>query len=173
MIPEESIEQLEKEKLLQLTKIFAKNWLAHDGCWFLAIEESQSMDIAIKMDTEAWRRFTVIEAKRLIDFLELGNDSGVDGLAKALNFRLYSALNEDKVEILSDTKLRYYVKTCRVQHARESKGMPLFPCKSVGIVEYSLFAKTIDSRFITNCLSCPPERNDTDFYCIWEFELNK
>ena len=30
------------------------------------------MDTAIEMDTESWRKFTIIEAQRLIDFLELG-----------------------------------------------------------------------------------------------------
>ncbi|MFH1051668.1 MAG: DUF6125 family protein [bacterium] len=46
-----------------------------------------------------------------------------------------------------------------------------FLCKPVGIVEYSYFAKTIDGRFETKCLSCPPEIENEGYYCIWEFEL--
>ena len=57
------------QELYEITQIYAKNWLAHDGCWFLAIEERFGMDTAIEMDTESWRRFTVVEAKRLIEFL--------------------------------------------------------------------------------------------------------
>ena len=121
---------------------------------------------------EAWRSFTVIEARRLIDFLGLDKDSGLDGLEKALKFRLYSTLNKDKVERIDDKTLRYYVTTCRVQEARKRKGLPDFPCKSVGIVEYSLFAKTIDKRFDTKCISCPPEVTDENHNCIWEFTLN-
>jgi hypothetical protein len=93
------------------------------------------------MDKEAWRRFTVIEAKRLIDFLGLEKNSGIDGLKKALSFRLYSSLNEDEIVIESSNVLRYCVKTCRVQSARRKKRLTDFPCKSVGIIEFFLFSE--------------------------------
>lgn len=166
-----NIEDLSKEELLELNKIYAKNWLAHDGLWFQSIEEKHGMDMAIDMDREAWRKFTVIEARRLIDFLQLGKNSGIDGLKKSLSFRLYSSLNEDEIVVESNNVLIYSVKTCRVQVARRKKGMPDFPCKSVGIVEYSLFAKTIDERFETEVLSCPPDIMDEDYNCVWKFTL--
>jgi hypothetical protein len=171
MLEIEKIEDLSKDKLLELLTIYAKNLLAHDGCWFLAIEEKEGIEKAIDYDREAWRKFTVVEAKRLIDFLQLGKNSGIEGLAKALKFRLYSTLNDDRVDIIDENTIRYYVKTCRVQAARRKKGLADFPCKSVGIVEYSYFAKTIDERFETKCLSCPPEIENNDYYCIWEFML--
>jgi len=50
--------------------------------------------------------------------------------------------------------------------------MPLFPCKSVGIVEYSGFAKTIDPRIKTECIACPPdEEAGKEFYCGWRFSI--
>lgn len=167
----QSINDLNKEELIQLLQIYAKNWLAHDGCWFLSIEEKHGMQEAIDIDKESWRKFTIVEAKRLIDFLELGENSGIDGLAKSLKFRLYSTINDDKIEIQDDNTLLYYVKTCRVQSARRNKGLNDFPCDSVGIVEYSLFAQTIDSRFQTKCRSCLPNINNDDYYCIWQFSL--
>jgi len=171
MISAKKIEDLDKEQLFKLLNNYAKNWLAHDGSWFLSVEEDEGMEKAMHYDREAWRKFTVVEAKRLIQFLELGENSGLEGLAKALKFRLYSTLNEDRVDIIDDKTIRYYVKTCRVQAARRRKGLKDFPCKSVGIVEYSYFAKTIDERFETKCLSCPPEITDNDYYCVWEFTL--
>ena len=36
------------------------------------------------------------------------------------------------------------------------KQMEYHPCKSVGIIEYSGFAKTIDERITCECLSCYP-----------------
>ncbi|MFN3780828.1 MAG: DUF6125 family protein, partial [Candidatus Kapaibacteriota bacterium] len=65
------------------------------------------------------------------------------------------------------------VKTCRVQEARRRKNLPDFPCKSVGLIEYSLFAKTIDNRFETEVISCPPEVTDSEYYCIWKFVLKE
>ncbi|MCP4146293.1 MAG: hypothetical protein GY757_00955 [bacterium] len=170
----DKIEDLSKEDLLELVKVYAKDWLAHDGCWFLSIENKYGMDTAIEMDTESWRKFTVIEAKRVIGFLELGEHSGIEGLKKALGFRLYSTLNVDEIEIdETENTLEYRVQTCRVQSARRKQGMKDFPCKSVGIVEYGLFAKTIDDRFETECVSCPPDVSNPEYYCIWRFTLKK
>jgi hypothetical protein len=165
------IDDLSREELLQLSNIYAKNWLAHDGLWFQAIEAKYGMDVAIEMDEEAWRRFTVVEARRLIEFLELGKNSGIAGLKKALRFRLYASLNEDEIVEEESNVILYRVKTCRVQAARRKKGMPDFPCKSVGIIEYSLFAKTIDERFETEVISCHPDVTDANYNCIWKFIL--
>lgn len=171
MLRAEKIDDLTKEELFELNKIYAKNWLAHDGLWFQAIENKYGMDLAIDMDREAWRRFTVIEARRLIEFLNLGKNSGIAGLKKALSFRLYSSLNEDDITVEEENVLVYRVRTCRVQHARKKKGLSYFPCKSVGIVEYSLFAETIDERFETEVVSCHPDITDTECNCIWRFTL--
>lgn len=173
MLKAENIGDLTKEELFELNKIYAKNWLAHDGLWFQAIENKYGMDLAIDMDREAWRRFTVIEARRLIEFLNLGKNSGIAGLKKALLFRLYSSLNEDDITVEEENVLVYRVRTCRVQHARKKKGLSYFPCKSVGIVEYSLFAETIDERFETEVVSCHPDITDTECNCIWRFTLKK
>ena len=168
----EKIEELSKEELLELVQVYAKNWLAHDGCWFLAAEAKYGMDIAIELDTESWRNFTIVEARRLIQFLQLGENSGIAGLEKALSFRLYATINEDEIIVGDDGKtLEYRVKTCRVQAARRKKGLKDFPCKSVGIVEYGLFAKTIDGRFETEVISCPPDITNPDYHCIWRFTL--
>lgn len=53
MLKVEKIEDLSKEELLELNKIYARNWLAHDGLWFQSIEEKHGMDMAIDMDREA------------------------------------------------------------------------------------------------------------------------
>ena len=173
MLKAEGIDGLSKEELLELNKIYAKNWLAHDGLWFQSIEEKYGIDMAIEMDKEAWRKFTVIEARRLIDFLGLEKNSGIVGLKKALSFRLYSSLNQDEFAVEGSNKLIYRVKTCRVQEARRKKGMTDFPCKSVGIIEYSLFAKIIDDRFETEVISCYPDITDAEYNCIWKFELKE
>jgi len=35
---------------------------------------------------------------------------------------------------------------CRVQETRRRKGLPDFPCKTVGTVEFTTFAATVDRR---------------------------
>ncbi|MCL5991982.1 MAG: DUF6125 family protein [Bacteroidetes bacterium] len=167
------IDDLSQKELYELLKIYAKNWLAHDGCWFLSVEEKFGMEEAINIDRESWRKFTVIEAKRIKEFLGLPDNSGIVGLSGALRFRLYSTINKDRIEILDKNCMIYYVETCRVQEARRRKGLPDFPCKKVGNIEYRFFAKTIDGRIETECISCPPEITDINNYCIWKFTIKE
>jgi hypothetical protein len=166
-----NLENLEKQELIKIIKMFAKNWLAHDGCWFLAVEERHGLDEAIQIDKEGWKRFTVIEAKRIMKEFNIQEGSGLDGLEKALQLRLYSSINVQKIERISPTKLIFKMMTCRVQAAREGKNLALFPCKEVGMVEFSGFSKTIDSRIKTKVIACPPDNVERDFHCGWEFLL--
>ena len=148
---------------------FAKNWLAHDGLWFQAVERHDGIEKAIELDREAWERFTVIEAKRIMALHGIAEGSGLEGLKKALAYRLYAVLNEQKIVNETENSFEFY---CRVQSARKRKNMTLFPCKSVGIVEYSGFAKTIDPRIKTECIGCPPDPHaGKDYYCGWRFSI--
>lgn len=151
----ENLKKYSKDELIQLIEIYSKNWLAMDGVWFQSIENKLGMDEAMYHDSEAWRRFTVIEAKRIKSFLKLKDNAGLEGLQKALGLRFYANINEDRIE-RNGNVLTYTAVQCRVQTARERKGMPFHPCKSVGIIEYSEFAKIIDSRITCECVSCYP-----------------
>ena len=62
----EHLAKLSREQLLKLIDVYAKNWLAHDGCWFLAAEERYGMGTAMDLDAKAWERFAVAEAKRIM-----------------------------------------------------------------------------------------------------------
>ena len=74
---------------------------------------------------------------------------------------------------ISDTRCVFRMKDCRVQSARKRRNLPDFPCKSVGIIEYTGFARTIDPRIKTRCLTCPPDPHPPDIWCAWEFTLEK
>lgn len=163
-----AIETLTREQLLTLLKNFAKNWLAHDGLWFQAVERAHGLEQAMELDAEAWRRFSPIEARRIQAFLGLPENGGLEALNAALDYRLYAVLNKQS-STLEDGRLRFYMQDCRVQSARKRKGLPDFPCKQVGMVEYSTFAAQIDPRIKTRCIACPPDEHPEDYYCGWEF----
>ena len=76
-----------KDDLIRLIEIYSKNWLAMDGVWFQSVEQKLGMDEAMFHDGEAWWRFTVIEAKRIKEFLKLVENPGLEGLKKALGLR--------------------------------------------------------------------------------------
>lgn len=165
-----SFENLSREELLKVVEMFAKNWLAHDGSWFLAAEEKFGMETAVELDIKSWERFAVAEARRIKSEMALPDNGGLAALQKALQYRMYAAVNKQKIEFADEDTLVFKMVDCRVQSARKRKGLAPFACKPVGIVEFSRFAETIDPRIKTTVISCPPDPIQ-DFYCGWKFTL--
>jgi SAM-dependent methyltransferase len=162
---------LDRAGLFRALDVFAKNWLAHDGCWFLAAEERYGMETAIDLDAASWRRFAAAEARRIMEAFAIPTGGGLDALQRALSYRMYSFVNPSRVERSPEGDvLRFFMETCRVQQTRRHKGLPDFPCRSVGEVEFETFARTVDARIVTRCLSCPPDPG-ADGHCGWEFRL--
>ena len=151
---------------------FAKLWLAHDGLWFQVIEEKYGLKAAIELDKAAWNKFSPIEAKRIMRRLNLRENGGIKALLRALPERLYAEINEQEVVEVNDERAVFMMKTCRVQDARHRKKLPPFPCKEVGLIEYTQFAAAIDPRIKTECLVCPPDKYNGEFWCLWEFKLD-
>ena len=162
---------LSKEELVRIIVDDAKNWLAHDGVWFQAIERRYGMDVAVDIDTEAWRFFTVIEARRIMERLGIKPGGGIAALVECLKHRFYARLNLQECLEVTQTRTVLRMLDCRVQSARKRKGLADHPCKSVGIVEYSEFASAIDPRITTRCIACPPDEHPEEFWCAWEFTL--
>jgi len=160
-----------RDELLLALEMFAKNWLAHDGCWFLAAEERLAMEAAIELDTRAWERFAAVEAQRIMSTFRVPQQGGLEALETALSLRMYGLINAQRMEWSDDRKrLRFFMDVCRVQETRRRKGLADFPCKSVGTVEFETFARTIDARIRTTCLHCPPQTTEGK-YCGWEFSV--
>lgn len=151
----------------------SKLWLAHDGLWFLEWEKRHGMDEAIDADTEAWRRFAKLEAKRIMARLGIEPGGGVPALAECLRHRLYANICRFEIHQRGEHELRIRMVDCRVQDARARHKLPPFPCKSVGIVEFTMFATTVDSRFAVTCLECPPDEPSPGGWCSWHFTLQQ
>ena len=163
-------ESLSRDELLKLLDIYAKNWLAHDGCWFLAIEEELGTQKAIEFDIRSWERFAQTEAARIKSAFNLPDGGGLQALDRALRLRLYARVNRQEIEWRGVDRLVFRMTECRVQQARERKGLARFPCKPVGMMEFTRFAETIDPRIQTRCVTCPPDPAE-QAYCAWEFTL--
>jgi hypothetical protein len=164
---------MSREELMRALEMFAKNWLAHDGSWFLAAEEQFGTRTAMDLDARSWERFAAAEARRIMATFQIPEGGGLAALAKALNLRLYSVINRQHVEWSDDGKrLRFFMDVCRVQETRRRKRLPDFPCKEVGQVEFDTFARTVDPRIRTLCLHCPPDAPEGK-YCGWEFTMSQ
>ncbi len=162
------LEELSPEELISLIEDGAKNWLAMDGLWFLAVEERFGLEAAIALDRAVWERFSPIEARRILRRREIASGGGLPALAEALQYRLYARINEQEIRWTDRGTLLLQVNTCRVHEARNRDGRPPFPCRSVGLVEYGTFAHAVDPRIQTQCLGCPLDK-PAEAWCAWEF----
>jgi hypothetical protein len=89
---------MSRENLLRALQAFAKNWLAHDGCWFLAVEEELGLDAAIDFDARAWGRFAAAEARRIMEVFAVPAGGALEALERALDLRMYALVNEQHSE---------------------------------------------------------------------------
>ncbi len=161
---------MEKERLVSLIKAMSANWLTNDGVWFRTVEDNHDMYTSKRCNDSCWTRYSPVEASIIKSFLHLPEQSGLDGLEQALKFRLYANINEQTIERSGDGLTLHIVK-CLVQKTRASQGLPDYPCKSAGLVEFDTFATTIDSRIRTDCIGCPPDAHPKEWVCAWRFYI--
>lgn len=162
---------LDPAALGQLLESVAANWLANDGVWFQAVEFTRGMTDAKRCNDSCWAHFSPFEAWAIRNFLHLDPQPGLAGLKKALNFRLYAVINTQSFVDEGSASFIFRMNECRVQSARKRKGLDDYPCKSGGTVEYTYFARSIDDRIVTECISCPPDAHPEQWYCSWRFKL--
>lgn len=163
---------MDKEKLISLIEAMSLNWLTSDGIWFRTVEDDYDMYTSKRCNDTCWTRYSPAEAAMIKSFLKLPEQSGLDGLEQALNFRLYAFINKQTIERSGDRLTLYMVK-CLVQATRKLKGLSDYPCKSAGLAEFPTFARVIDSRIRVDCVSCPPDEHPKEWFCAWRFYIPK
>lgn len=171
-VPEPLINMGEEEQKELLARA-AKNWLVGDGVWFQAIEKREGMNDAKRCNDSCWAQFSPVEASSIKKLLSLSENPGLNGLKRALAFRLYGTINEQSIVQTEQDSFIYQMNDCRVQSARKRKGLADYPCKSAGLVEYTYFARAIDKRIRTECIGCPPDEHPEEWFCSWKFTLEQ
>ncbi|MEQ8200566.1 MAG: DUF6125 family protein [Syntrophomonadaceae bacterium] len=162
-----------REKVVELIDGIAANWLANDGIWFQAVEFKDGMNDAKRCNDSCWAWFSPFEAWSIKRYLGLEDKPGLEGLKKALGLRMYARINVQSIIDESPNSILFQMNDCRVQSARKRQNLDDYPCKSAGLVEYSRFAKAIDSRIRTECVGCPPDPHPDDWFCCWRFILEE
>jgi hypothetical protein len=171
-IPEPLL-NMPEERLADLIEILGLNWLAGDGIWFQSVEFKHGMFDAKRCNDSCWAWFSPFEAWSIKRLLGLSEYPGMEGLKKALGKRMYASINVQSIIEEEPNSILFEMNNCRVQAARVSKGLEDYPCKSAGLVEYSSFARAIDSRIKTECVGCPPDNHPEGWFCAWRFTLEE
>lgn len=165
--------EMEEDKIDALMGAVAKNWLVNDGVWFQAVEFDKGMNDAKRCNDSCWAQFSPYEAFAIKKFLKLDDHCGLEGLKKALYFRMYSLINVQSVVDEGPQSFVFQMNDCRVQSARKRKKLDDYPCKSAGLVEYAYFASAIDKRIKTECIGCPPDEHPEEWFCAWRFSIKE
>lgn len=167
----DNLAAMEATQLASLKEAVALNWLATDGVWFQAVEQKYGMFEAKRVNDACWAQFSPFEAWSVKKLTGMAEKPGLEGLKKALSYRLYAAINQQEIVEETPNSFVFRMCDCRVQSARKRRGLEDYPCKSAGIVEYRAFAENIDNRITTECIACPPDAHPDAWYCAWRFSL--
>lgn len=163
--------RMSAEEQMALLDRVAKNWLVSDGVWFQTVEFAEGMNDAKRCNDSCWAQFSPVEAASIKNMLGMSKKPGLEGLKRALGFRMYGTINEQSIREEKEDSFIFQMDKCRVQAARNRKGLEDYPCKSAGLVEYTYFARAIDPRITTECIGCPPDEHPEEWYCAWKFSM--
>jgi Family of unknown function (DUF6125) len=117
-----TFERMSREGLLKALRMFAKNWLPHDGCWFLAVEREHGLDQAIRLDTESWAHFATVEARRIMSTFDIPQNGGLNWLNSQ---RLLELLTRKSLRLVSTVRPTHPTIAIVVGNSRR--------CKAIGI----------------------------------------
>ncbi|MFB0559650.1 MAG: DUF6125 family protein, partial [Candidatus Lokiarchaeia archaeon] len=150
------LQNLPKEKLVDLFSLQIKNIWRVDGLYFLGIEENFGTDAATNIDRNCWKILAKMEAQDLKDLLELKSND-LESFVAALSATSWALYQEAKEWEVKSGKAIYRITSCRTQKARLKKGVGEFPCKTVRWTYLKEFAKAFNPEIEVRCIVCPPD----------------
>jgi len=165
------LEKLPRKTLIELAKMYSRNWQSLDGNWFGLVEEEFGLEAAVRLDLRSWEKQAVLEAQRIkkIQKLDKGGLSSVLTVLSFMSWQLTAPLFE--VEEESPDRIVFYYPRCAVHESRNRQHKPMFPCKSMKLSLLSNIARVVAPRAVVRCLNCPPDPPQQGYWCKWELTL--
>ena len=166
-----NLEKLPKKTLIELAKMYSRNWQSLDGNWFGLVEAEFGLETAVRLDLKSWEKQAVLEAQRIKKVLKLdkGGLSSVLTVLSFMSWQLASPLFE--IEEESPRGVVFYYPRCAVHESRNKQGKPVFPCKTMKLGLLSSIARVVEPRAVVRCLTCPPDPHHEAVWCKWELKL--
>lgn len=162
-----NLEILPHNTLIELARMYSRNWQTLDSLWFSNVEAECGLEQAIKIDLQNWEKQAILEAKRLKKVLNLRSSlSSVLTCLSMMSWQLTSPLFE--IEFESPERIIFYYTQCAVQESRASKRKPTFPCKQMKLTLLTGIAGVIEPKAVVKCLHAPPEARQGTQWCRWE-----
>jgi len=165
------LEDLSKETLIKLVKMYSKNWQTLDGLWFRNVENKYGLEAAVELDLKMWEEQSKAEARRIKEALYITH-GGIANVLKALSFMSWQ-LTTPLFDLDEEThgRIVFHYSRCSVQEGRRRQGKKEFPCKFMKTRLLSNLAKEIEPRAEIRCFFCPPDSHPEDSWCKWEVTM--
>lgn len=160
------LDNLTKNELLDVIRMFSKNWLTLDGLWFTLVEDRYGLEAALDLDLKMWERNASIEARRIKKDMGI-EGGGVKGVLRALRFMTFDPSMPFEYSLDGPNEAHMWTTICRPQDGRMRAGRGEFPCKPMGFACYGTLAKSIDPNVKVACVFCPPDSHPPDVWCKW------
>jgi hypothetical protein len=165
------LEKLPKKTLIELAKMYSRNWQSLDGNWFGLVEAEFGLETAVRLDLRSWEKQAVLEAQRIKKVLKL-DEGGLPSVLTVLSFMSWQLASPPfEIEEESPERVVFYYPRCAIHESRSRQHKPVFPCKTMKLDLLSSITKVVESRAVVRCLNCPPDPHQEGFWCKWELRL--
>jgi len=166
------LEKLSRETLIELARMYSRNWLTLDGAWFGSVEKHFGLAAAEQLDLENWQKQAVIEAKRIKKIMKL-NGGSLSDILTVLSLMSWQLASEPfKLAFESPDKVVLYWDKCAVQEGRNKQNKAVFACKSMKHSLLSSIAHVVAPGAVVTCHFAPPDKSAPDRWCEWEISLS-
>jgi hypothetical protein len=163
---------LPKESLVELINVWLKTFWTNQNYWMVFTEEEFGFDTAARMDEKVWGKTGPVQAYRVKQVLNLGDD--VQALATMFKLtapQWVPAGFEWSITEITENKLGFTVHKCPMGTYRKKNNLELLPCKNISPPLYIHMAKVINEKFNTTCVHAHPDPPIENVMCQWEFAL--
>lgn len=167
-----NLERLPKKTLIELVKMYSRNWQTLDGLWFGNVEAECGLETAVRIDLKNWGKQAVIEAQRIKKVMKL--DGGLSNILTVLSFMSWQLTSDlFQIEEEAPERIVFCYPRCAVQEGRSRQNKPQFPCKAMKLTLLTGIARVIEPKATVRCISCPPDEKNPDYWCKWELALRR
>jgi hypothetical protein len=162
------LEKLPKETLIEVIKMYSRNWQTLDGLWFTGVEEKFGLDAAVELDVRMWRIGSKIEAKRIKELFNL--KGGLKDVLRAIDLMTWAGGFGYEYDI-NHNKAIWTCRHCPPQEQRIKLGKGEFPCRPTFEACFNNVIQVIDPSVKVECIFCPPGSHPNDAWCQWQFSI--
>lgn len=166
------IEDLPKDTLVKLLRLYAQLYWKLDGFWYLSAKERVNNEEALTCDIWVWERQTKQEISGLTKLLKIdGND--VMSMMKTLQVSPWGFSHKFEVEFKNRNDAVLTFTYCPALEAleKEGEGREQTICRVVDPVVKRRFAGLFNPAIEVVPLKLPPRESREGVCCQWRFRL--